>query len=81
MTGEHMVERLLEIDKSAFYPESTQLTKANLARQMLGAAVSEMNDDQLEILVSQCEYLIDCWLDEYERNLLGGKTLKETLNI
>lgn len=71
----------MEIGKTEFYPDSSQQTKASQARQILGSVVSEMTDDQLEMLVARCEYLTGCWLDEYERQLFGGKTLKETMNI
>jgi len=60
-----------------FSPETVEQTGTSKARHLLGEAVKSMDEAQLETMVAQCEYLIDCWLDDYERKVFNGKTLSE----
>ena len=60
-----------------FSPETVEQTKTSKVRQLLGESSKDMDEAQLETMVAQCEYLIDCWLDDYERNIFSGKTLSE----
>lgn len=63
-----------------FLPDTLEKSKIQKVRILLGSAVSEMSDEQLETFTAQCEYLLNCWLDEYERKIFAGKTLKELLS-
>lgn len=63
-----------------YLPDTLEKSKIQKVRSLLGGAVSEMSDEQLETFIAQCEYLLNCWLDEYERKIFQGKTLKELLS-
>ncbi|MEO8581226.1 MAG: hypothetical protein ABI425_01455 [Patescibacteria group bacterium] len=65
------------LELKQFMPETAEQTKINKVRHILGERAKTIEDSQLETLIAQCEYLLDCWLDDYERNLFDGKTLKE----
>ncbi len=65
---------------SQYLPETVEQSKLSKIRAMLGTAATELSDEQLETLTAQGEYLIDCWLDDYERQLFAGKTLQEMIN-
>lgn len=56
--------------------EETRLLKA---RRIMGDVVAETSDEDLEIFLTEFQYLIDSWLDEFERLSYGGQTLKEML--
>ncbi len=49
------------------------------ARRIMGNLVSEIVDEELEIFVTEFQYLIDEWLDCFEKQVFGGKTLKQVL--
>ncbi len=68
-TFEHAFGNLLQ--------EPIEQTKTMKARQILGESGKEIPDEQLEMFVSQMDYLINCWLDTYERKIFDGKTLRE----
>ena len=70
---EQNVEQLL----STFLPELPEQTKLSKARQILGEQGRNITDDQLETFIAQFEFLLNCWLDSYEKQLFTGKTLKE----
>lgn len=49
------------------------------ARRIMGDDVKDLSDEDLEVFLTEFQYLIDCWLDEYEKQQFDGKTLKEKL--
>ena len=61
--------------------ESPELTKFNKARQLLGEKAKNISDEQLETFSAQFDYLINTWLDLYEKQLFDGKTLREISEV
>lgn len=51
--------------------------KVNNARFILKDISSKFTDEQVEVILTDFEYLADQWLDEFERELLDGKTIIE----
>lgn len=47
------------------------------ARAVLGKTGKKMTDDEVQRLMATIDYLTDCWMDEYERKIFKGKTVKE----
>lgn len=52
--------------------EETRLEKA---RKILGTVGKELSDENLDIYLTEFNFLIDSWLDEYERQIFNNKTL------
>lgn len=50
------------------------------ARDILGNTAENLTDEQILSLVSEIQYLIDTWVEEFERKVYEGKTLKELLS-
>ncbi len=50
------------------------------ARDVLGETAENLTDEQVHSLVSEIQYLVDTWVEEFERKVYEGKTLKELLN-
>ena len=70
----------INIDSSVYKQiscHSNQNSKVKELRKALSNALIDFSDDQLEVLTSQCEYLVGSWLDEFEKLLFGDKTLLE----
>ena len=63
----------------SIFPEPGDETKVQRARRVLGAAACGVSDDQLEVFVTELQFLIDAWLDAYEREAFGGMTLRQLL--
>ncbi len=49
------------------------------AKVILGDIAKKMNDDQLKDTCVEAQYLVESWLDDYERSIFEGKTLRELL--
>ncbi len=49
------------------------------AKTILGNIAKQMNNDQLKDTCVEMQYLIEAWLDDYERSIFSGKTLRELL--
>lgn len=69
----------LEQTLSNIFPDNQEENKVNKARKILSEAVISYSDEQLAGVVTDFEYLIDCWLDLFEKQTFKGKTLRELL--
>ena len=49
------------------------------AREILGDTAKDITDDQLKDILVEIQYLIESWLEEYERKIFNGRTLNELL--
>jgi hypothetical protein len=57
----------------------TEETRQDKARHMMGALLVGVADEQLEVYLTELDYLVNSWLDKYERQVFGDQTLKELL--
>jgi hypothetical protein len=51
------------------------------AREILGESAKDLSDDQIHELISEVQFLVDTWLEEYERKTFDGKTLEELIGL
>ena len=49
------------------------------AREILGDSVKDFSDEDLKDKLVEMLFLIESWLDEYERKVFNGKTINEML--
>jgi len=61
------------------FPESKEETQLQKARRILGDIATDMNDDELIGCLAQFQFLLNSWLDDYERQIFNGKTLDQLL--
>ena len=64
---------------NAIFPQPTEENQIISARRKLGETAKTLTDEQIECMVTDFQYLIDTWLDEFEYEVFGGKTLKKLL--
>lgn len=50
------------------------------AKEILGDLAKEFSDSELKDVVAQFEYLAESWLDDFEREIFEGLTLREVLH-
>lgn len=50
------------------------------AKEILGSLVSEFTPEQLSGTIIEIQYLAQSWLDDLERDIFKGLTLKEVLH-
>jgi hypothetical protein len=81
-TGSHS-PKLFDPLENAFkeiIPQNIEENTVIKMRRMLGDKAKEMPDDQVQCLATKFQFLIDTWLDEFEKDVFSGMTLKEVLN-
>lgn len=63
------------------FPEQ-QYDEKNIqkAKEILGSLAKEFTPEQLQDVVSEIQYLTESWLDEFERKIFSGLTLRELLH-
>ena len=49
------------------------------AKDILGESANSLTDEQIYDLTNEVQYLVDSWLEEFERKAFDGKTLTELL--
>lgn len=61
-------------------PDQAEENKVLRMRKHLGKTAESLSDAQVETIMTEFQFLIDTWLDEYEKDVFNGQTLKEVLN-
>ena len=54
-------------------------TRTQKARSVMGELVADLSDEELEVYMTEFQYLIDEWLDDFECQAFNGQTLKQVL--
>ena len=63
------------------FPEQLYEDKdTKIIRALLGESSSTYSTEDLNNIISEMQFLITTWLDEYERSLFDGLTLNELLH-
>lgn len=70
----------LENALNSIFPQQSEENKVTRTRRILWQKAETLSDEQIECVVAEFQFLIDNWLDEYEREVFKGLTLKEVLN-
>ena len=67
--------------ENSFYifPESPEENKVQKARAILGEIAKDLPDEELAVYITQFQYLLDSWLDIYEKQIFNGITLQQLL--
>ncbi len=62
------------------FPQNSDVNNISRTRKLLGKTAENLSDEQIQCIFVEFQFLINSWLDEFERDVFGGKTLKEVLN-
>ena len=59
------------------FPTSQELSRVQQARRIMVDEIKELSDENLEECLTEFQFLIDSWFDEFELAAYDGKTLRE----
>lgn len=62
------------------FPQNREENVVTKTRHILGEKAKTLSDEQIQYAVTEFQYLINAWLDEFEKDVFNGITLKELLN-
>ena len=71
--------KIFESALNNIFPTKQEETRVQRARLIMGDDVKDLSDEDLEVFLTEFQYLIDCWLDEYEKQVFNNKTLREIM--
>lgn len=72
-------QRSLEATLKQIFPEKQDENKLQKTRQIMGEMVKNLKDEELETFITEFQYLIEAWVDGFERQIFDNKTLKQLL--
>ena len=61
------------------FPEQQEETRLQKVRRIMGDAVSDLSDHELDVCISGFQQMLECWLDEFEKDVFNNLTLKQLL--
>lgn len=73
-------QQSIETALNKILPLSSEETKIVRMRKALGVTAQSLSNEQIENIITEFQFLIDSWMDEFEREVFSGMTLKEVLN-
>ena len=67
----------IEAALNKIFPVSTEETKVLNMRKALGKDAATLSTAEVEAIITQFQFLIESWMDEKEKEVFNGSTLKE----
>lgn len=59
------------------FPEQQEESRVQKTRKIMGEAINNLTDAELDKYLTEFQYLIDSWVDDYERQVFEGLTLQQ----
>ena len=72
-------QQILENTQSTIFPDNKEESKLLKARKILSEIAKDQSDEQLQVFLTDLQFLIDSWFDYYEQQIFEGATLKQLL--
>ena len=72
--------QILNHAAQAIYSPDMQDSVLLRTRKNLGEISRSLSDDQVQTIITEFQFLIGSWLDEYEKEVFNGLTLREVIN-
>lgn len=64
---------------SSIFPTQQEENQLMKAKRVMGELVADLSDEELESYLTEFEFLLDEWLDEFEKKIFNNKTLMNLL--
>ena len=64
---------------NTIFPSQREESKIQRARRIMGEEVAKLSDQELEAYITEFEFLIDSWLDEFEKCCFDNRTLRQLI--
>lgn len=73
-------QQSIETAINNIFPLASEENKTSRMRKALANTAQSLSNEQIETITTQFQCLIESWMDEFEKNVFNGLTLKEVLN-
>ncbi len=61
------------------FPTQLEDTRVSQLRKTLGEKASSKSEEELLAMATDMQFLVDCWLDDFEKDTFDGRTLENLL--
>lgn len=73
-------QQSIETAINSIFPLASEEGKTIKLRKELGETAKSLPDEQIEVIGTEFQFLIDSWMDDFEKDVFNGHTLKEVLH-
>jgi len=73
-------QQSIETAINNIFPLASEDNKTSRMRKALGNTAQSLSNEQIETITTEFQCLIESWMDEFEKKVFSGLTLKEVLN-
>ncbi len=73
-------QQSIETAINNIFPLASEENKTIKLRKALGETAKSLPDEQIETIGTEFQFLIDSWMDDFEKEVFSGQTLKEVLH-
>ena len=80
MSASYNPQQSIETAINNIFPLASEENKTLRMRKALGNTAQSLSNEQIETVTTQFQFLIESWMDEFEKEVFSGLTLKEVLN-
>lgn len=80
LTVENMPPSITQSLDQLFPEQQYDEKRIKKAKETLGPLAKELSAEELSESLSEMQFLVNSWIDEFERSIFEGKTLNELLN-
>ena len=63
----------------SIFPTQQEESRLEKTRRVMGEDIKDLTDEDLDVYLTEFNFLLDSWMDEYERNVFNNKTLQQVL--
>lgn len=78
--GENYSKSIRQSLDQLFPEQQSEEKDLKKAREILGKQVKKLSDQELKVIVAETQFLVESWLDDFERGKFNGLTLRELLH-
>jgi hypothetical protein len=69
----------LETTLKTIFLTNKEEGRIHAARRIMGGEIAMLSDEELQVYLAEFQYLVAAWVDEYEKSVFNGKTIREVL--
>lgn len=71
--------QVVESELTRIFPTKLEESKAELVRRIMGARIADLSEEELNAYITQFQFLVETWMDEFEKQVFEGRTLEQVL--
>lgn len=64
---------------NSIFPGVQEENRIAKARRVMGEDIKDLTDEEVEVYLTEFNFLLDSWFDEFETKIFEGKTLQQML--